>query len=55
MNEKNLKNISVEVSNDCWKKIKIMAIQKEVSFQEQVRELLEKSVSRKNFDDIVSS
>jgi hypothetical protein len=48
MKEKDLKNISVSVSNDCWKKLKILSIQKEISLLEQVREILERSVSKKN-------
>lgn len=45
-----LKKISVEVSNDCWKKIKILSIHKEITLQEAVRDILEKAVSSKRFD-----
>ncbi len=50
MKEEVLKNISVSVSNDCWKKIKILSIQREISLLEQVREILEKAVSKKQLE-----
>ena len=49
--EEILKKISVEVSNDCWKKIKIISIQKEQTLQESVRDILEKSVSKKVLEE----
>ena len=50
--EEILKKISVEVSNDCWKKIKIISIQKEQTLQEAVRDILEKSVSKKVLEEV---
>jgi len=53
MKEEVLKNISVSVSNECWKKIKIMSIQREISLLEQVREMLERAVQNKKFSNDV--
>jgi len=50
MKEEELKKLTVEISNECWKKIKILSIQKEISLSEQVRDILEKSVSKKVID-----
>jgi hypothetical protein len=50
--EKDLKNISLRVTNDCWKKLKILSIQKEISLQEYVKDILEKSITKKTFDEI---
>ena len=54
MKDNNNKNISVSISNDIWKKIKILSIQKEISFSEQVIYLLEKSVNNKKTDNLIS-
>lgn len=48
--EINLKNISVSVSNECWKKIKILSIQKEITLLEQVRDMLERAVLNKKYN-----
>lgn len=48
MTKEELKNISVGVTNECWKKLKILSIQKEITLAECVKDILEKSVSRKN-------
>lgn len=45
-----LKKLTVEVSNECWKKIKILSIHREVTLAEQVREILEKAVVAKKFE-----
>jgi len=52
MKEEILKNISVSISNECWKKIKILSIQKEITLLEQVREILEKYTVKKNLLEI---
>jgi hypothetical protein len=49
------KVISVEVSNDCWKKLKILSIQKEISLPTLVVNVLEKSVSKSNVLEILES
>ena len=45
---KDTKNINIEVSIDCWKKLKIMSISKDMTLQDVVRELLDKSISKKS-------
>ena len=36
------KNISIEVSKECWKRLKILSIQKDISLPELVKDILEK-------------
>lgn len=48
MSKAELKKISVEVSKECWKKLKILSIQQEITLGEQVRSMLERAVSKKN-------
>lgn len=55
MSKEDLKKLTIEISNECWKKIKILSIQKEITLQEQVKEILEKSVGRKSIEEISSS
>ena len=43
----NTKNINIEVSHECWKKLKMLSIDKESTLQDVVREILEKSASKK--------
>lgn len=50
MSKEELKKITTQVSNDCYKKIKILSVQQEISFPEKVREILERSVSKKTFE-----
>lgn len=50
MIKKELKKLSVEVSVDCWKKLKILSITKELALNVLVREILEKSVAGKKFN-----
>ena len=49
MSKEEVKKFSVQVSNECWKKLKIVSIQKEISFLELVTNILERSVSKKTF------
>lgn len=51
MTKEELKKISSEVSNDCLKKLKIIAIEKEISLSQHVRNILEKSVASKKFSN----
>lgn len=41
------KKITASVSHECWKALKVLAVQKEVSLQLVVKEVLEKSMSKK--------
>lgn len=47
MSKKELKKISVEVTNECWKKLKIASVQKETTLQQLVKEILEKNASKR--------
>lgn len=50
-----LKKISVEVSRDCWKKLKIISIDKDIGINKLVRLILEKHVNKINdiLDDVI--
>ena len=52
MAKEGLKKVSTEVSNECLKKLKITAIQKEITLGVQVREILERAVGKKNIETI---
>jgi len=45
--EKDTKNINIEVGIECWRKLKMLSISKDTTLQEVVRELLEKTLSKK--------
>ena len=47
---KDVKNINVEISYECWKKLKMLAIDKDSSLQEIVRDILERTVKNKRND-----
>lgn len=42
------KKLSIEVSKDCWKKLKIISIDKDVGINKYIRDLLEKHVNKKS-------
>ncbi len=45
------KNISnIKVSKNCYKQIKLLSIQREVSMQDVVNDILEKVTSKKNIN-----
>lgn len=44
---KGTKNINIEVSTECWKKLKIMSISKDTTLQEVVKDILERFTSKK--------
>lgn len=49
---KDTKNINIEISMECWKRLKISSISKDMTLQDVVREILEKAVSRqKNIEE----
>lgn len=50
MSQEKLKKITVEVSESCWKKLKIVSIQKDLSLPEHVKDILERNVSKKSLD-----
>ena len=41
------KKVTASVSHECWKALKILAVQKEVSLQLVVQDILERSMSKK--------
>jgi len=41
------KKITASVSHECWKALKVLAVQKEVSLQLVVQDILHKSMSKK--------
>jgi len=45
------KNINIEVNIDCWKKLKIISISKDMTLQDVVKDILERSVAKKNVLD----
>jgi hypothetical protein len=50
---KGTKNINIEISIDCWKKLKMLSIHKDITLQDIVRNILEKYVSKlKQIDTI---
>ena len=48
---KGTKNINIEISNDTWKKLKIISISKDQTLQDVVKEILERGVSKKVISD----
>jgi predicted DNA binding CopG/RHH family protein len=46
------KNINIEISHECWKKLKILSIHKDITLQQVVRDILESGSSKKK--DIIS-
>lgn len=44
---KDIKNISVELNMETWKKLKIISISKDMKLQEVIKDILERGVSRK--------
>lgn len=47
--------VSSKVSKDCQKKLKIIAIEKEITLGELINEILEKFVSKKQLANVVST
>jgi len=48
MSRDNMKKVTAEVSKECWKTLKVLAVQKEISLQLVVQEILERSISKKS-------
>ena len=53
MIKEELKNIPVSVSKECWKKLKIVSIQKDISLSQLVRDTLERYVTSKKMETII--
>ncbi len=54
MSKEEVKPIQSEVSKECWKKLKIVAIQKDQTLPQLVREILEKAMNNKKFEEPVA-
>lgn len=46
MSRDELKKVTAEVSKDCWKALRIIAVQKELALHAVVAEVLEKSMKK---------
>jgi macrodomain Ter protein organizer (MatP/YcbG family) len=44
---KDTKNINIEISIECWKKLKMISIHKDMTLQDVVKEVLEKATANK--------
>lgn len=47
---KDSKNINIEISNDSWKKLKIISINKDMTLQDVIREILDNAVSKRKIN-----
>ena len=53
MSKENKKTITTLVTKECWKKLKIMSVQKEISISQHVTDILEKyGNNKKVIEDI---
>ncbi|HLX53713.1 MAG TPA: hypothetical protein VKR58_07220 [Aquella sp.] len=52
MSKEQLKNVYCQVSLEVQKKLKIMAIQKEMTLPELIKSILEKSVANKKIEEV---
>lgn len=46
--QKGTKNINIEVTTECWKKLKILSIGRDMTLQDVVKEILENSMKRRS-------
>lgn len=53
MTEEDVKDIKSQVSRECWKKLKIICIQKDLSLPELIKEVLERFVSTKKYESVL--
>lgn len=51
MSKENIKSIQSEVSIEVWKKLRIVAVQKDLTLPQVIREILEKAMSSKKFEE----
>jgi len=47
---KDTKNINIEVPHEVWKKLKIISVNKDITLQDVVRDILERSISSKKYE-----
>lgn len=48
MSREELKKVTAEVSKECWKALKVLAVQKEINLSQVVQEILEKSINKRS-------
>lgn len=53
MTEEDVKDIKTQVSRECWKKLKIICIQRDLLLPELVKDVLEKFVSAKKYENVL--
>jgi hypothetical protein len=46
------KKVTVEVSNDTWKKLKILSLQKDITLHQVAKDILDRAVSKKNLLEV---
>ena len=47
MRNPDVKSVSCEISKDMWKRLRIIAIKKDISLSQYLREMIEKNISVK--------
>ena len=52
MSKEEVKNVPSSVSKECWKKLKIVAIQKDITLPQLVREILERFTATKKVESL---
>jgi macrodomain Ter protein organizer (MatP/YcbG family) len=50
--DKNTKKVYASVSKECWKKLRITAVQKDVGLSEAVKDILERAMSKKSVEEV---
>jgi hypothetical protein len=54
MSKEFVKSISSEVSKEVWKRLRVLAIQKELTLPKLIQEILEKHVNQKRYENLDS-
>jgi predicted DNA-binding ribbon-helix-helix protein len=45
------KNINIEINKECWKVLKKISIDKEITLQEVIKQILERFTNKKNIKE----
>jgi len=53
MSKDEIKSIKVDLTKEVWKRLKILSVQKDISLQELIKDILEKSIKKVNVEEIV--
>jgi len=54
MSKDNFRFINLKVSNEMWKKLKIISIQKDMALSDFLYEFIEKSFSSKKYENVLT-